>query len=499
MEHQNSILDKNLWSWFFVTEEKLHQQKKYNWFAFTLVALFFVGFKFLFHELWKDEWQAWFIATELDLGELFSFLYYDGHPSLWYLYLKFSGAILSPLKAALGNAGIIQMAHSLLLIAALYVFFIKLRFNLAVKLLSVFGFFLFFEYGILNRGYIWVILGLWLFAWFSSAIKKHYWKIAVLLLLLCQTEVYGMFMAFACLVYLLFDNELKWKEKHFYVPALFLLFGVGLFLITMVPPAEGTSVTYHYLNQVNGLKFLNAFQAIFANTILIGLLTDVATENYKVIGLILSALLLILSLWSFNSKKGLATYLAWLVPFYLFTAMIYTGGLRQWGMFICFLLFLFYILYVNKKLIKIPTAAFIGLILLFQLVYGIRIGFKEITTPFTNAKEAGSFIQKNIPYSTPIIAFHKPDAVPVMGYADRKFYALPSGKKFTVFKWREQMFIPLNKDLNKFLKDKRKDRLAILTNKPISSKQIQNIGLVKKFETFNIRQEVYYIYGYPAK
>lgn len=493
------MLKKNLWHWFFVDEEKHQQQQKLNWIAFALVSLFFIGFKFLFHELWKDEWQAWFIANELNFGALFSFLYYDGHPSLWYLFLKFSGAILSPLNGVFGNAGIIQLGHSILVACALYVFFIKLRFSLPMKMLSIFGFFLFFEYGILNRGYILVILALWLFAWLVENKQRHYWKIAILLLLLCQTEVYGMFMAFACTVYLLFDHDLKWKSKSFYIPAILFTIGVVLFLITMVPPSEGTDVTFHYFNQINGTRFLNAFQAIFTNTILIGLLPDVATVNYKITGILTSAILLIISIWCFKSKKSLATYLAWLIPFYLFTAMIYTGGLRQWGMFICFIIFLFYIIHREQKTVNVLAAAFIGIMLTFQLFYSGKIAFKEATTPFTNAKMAGNFIAENIPKNTPIIAFHKPDAVPVMGYADRKFFALPQGKKFTVFKWREQMFIPLNKDLDKFLKDKRKDRLAILTNKPISSKQIQNIGLVKKFDTYNIRQEIYYIYGYPAK
>ena len=55
------------------------------WLLFVCIIGYF---KIAHHELWKDEWQAWFVAKDLGIKELLSFLYYEGHPSLWYLYLK---------------------------------------------------------------------------------------------------------------------------------------------------------------------------------------------------------------------------------------------------------------------------------------------------------------------------------------------------------------------------------------------------------------------------
>jgi hypothetical protein len=54
----------------------------------TLVALAMLLLKFQYHELWKDEWQAWLMARDMGWGELLGSLYYEGHPALWYLYLK---------------------------------------------------------------------------------------------------------------------------------------------------------------------------------------------------------------------------------------------------------------------------------------------------------------------------------------------------------------------------------------------------------------------------
>lgn len=52
--------------------------------AFAAVALFTA----LRHEMWRDELQAWLIASESrTLAELVWNMRYDGHPPLWYLLL----------------------------------------------------------------------------------------------------------------------------------------------------------------------------------------------------------------------------------------------------------------------------------------------------------------------------------------------------------------------------------------------------------------------------
>ena len=53
-----------------------------------LIFLAIVGVKFGYHEQWKDEWQAWFLARDLNVPDLLGFLYYEGHPALWYLWMK---------------------------------------------------------------------------------------------------------------------------------------------------------------------------------------------------------------------------------------------------------------------------------------------------------------------------------------------------------------------------------------------------------------------------
>lgn len=74
--------------------------------------------KFYHHELWKDEWQAWFVAKDKNFIEVLSFLNYEGHPALWYLYLKPFTWLTDLVPVAEEN--LLSFAH---LIPAILVFF----------------------------------------------------------------------------------------------------------------------------------------------------------------------------------------------------------------------------------------------------------------------------------------------------------------------------------------------------------------------------------------
>ena len=40
------------------------------------------------HEAWRDEAQAWTLAANISLPQLFSLLSVEGHPALWFLFLR---------------------------------------------------------------------------------------------------------------------------------------------------------------------------------------------------------------------------------------------------------------------------------------------------------------------------------------------------------------------------------------------------------------------------
>ena len=57
---------------------------------YACVLLVYVLFNLSFilcHESWRDEAQAWLLARELSIPELFAQMSCEGHPCLWHLLL----------------------------------------------------------------------------------------------------------------------------------------------------------------------------------------------------------------------------------------------------------------------------------------------------------------------------------------------------------------------------------------------------------------------------
>ena len=52
-------------------------EKKLRLFVWLLFILIIAYVKVAHHELWKDEWQAWFVAKDKSISEVLSFLYYE--------------------------------------------------------------------------------------------------------------------------------------------------------------------------------------------------------------------------------------------------------------------------------------------------------------------------------------------------------------------------------------------------------------------------------------
>lgn len=126
--------------------------------------------QFGYHEMWKDEWQAWLMARDMGWGELLRALYYEGHPGLWYVYLKVWAAF--GLNDALG----LQLAHYLVVALAGGIFWYFTRLPWWLSLLLWMGYFPFFEYGVVSRGYVWVmVFGLALAGWLEKPEKKAIW------------------------------------------------------------------------------------------------------------------------------------------------------------------------------------------------------------------------------------------------------------------------------------------------------------------------------------
>lgn len=456
---------------------------KKEWILAIAFVLFVFIFKVTCHELWKDEWQAWILSRDMKFGDLYSFLSYEGHPSFWYLYLKPFTLFSNNIEQAL----LINIAHIIPVAIMSYLLYVRITLPLVLKILISLSYFFCFEYSIINRGYIWVLV--WsLIA--IHALKEH--KIllfALSLFLLCQIEVYSVFIAIA-FVWAYFGE----KGLSDLRPYVGLSLGFLFFLITVYPRSSHTGLSESYnLWQISLSNVGKSFQGLLANTFTIGVIPDTATYGYSAIGLFLSASLFVLIILILKKEK--VALQMWIIGFsllFLFSMLVFTGGARQWG-FSYVLFTLITIMYptilADKKNLILTI-----LLLIAPVIHNLKAILKDGQINFTNAKDAGQFISEKIPENVAIVSLNKFETTSAAAYANRKLFEMPSGNTFNYFKWLEKVYVPTQSELMLFAKYKGAKGLVIIAHEPIDQNRYPILKLWKSFDKENFKSEEFYFY-----
>lgn len=150
--------------------------------------------------MWRDELQVWMIARHShSIAELISLKRYEGQPDAWYLMVYLITRITT-------HPIFMQLFHASIASITAYVIARYSPFTRGQKILIVFGYFPFFEYATISREYALGVLGLFAFcAVFRPGPRKNYILLALLLLFVCQTTVYGVILALSLIVAQVFE------------------------------------------------------------------------------------------------------------------------------------------------------------------------------------------------------------------------------------------------------------------------------------------------------
>jgi hypothetical protein len=144
-----------------------------------------------YHEPWFDEAQAWLIARDSSLFDMiWHVMRYEGHTPLWHLALFIPAHLGLPFELGLKTVGFIFAALSA------FVFIRYSPFPLAIRLLTPFTYFLFYQYGVISRCYAPFMLVLWIIAAVFPKRNERPLLFSILLALLGGIMAYGMLIAF---------------------------------------------------------------------------------------------------------------------------------------------------------------------------------------------------------------------------------------------------------------------------------------------------------------
>jgi hypothetical protein len=208
----------------------------------------------LHHAMWRDELQAWLVAVDSrSLGELFNNLRLETHPWMWHLLLYCPSRFTA-------NPMAMQLLHLGLAVTTIWVFLRFSPFRRVEKALFIFGYFPLYEYCLISRDYVLVVLLVFLFCTLLQNRPGRYIPIAVVLFCLPNTHMYGFVLALAFVVFLICEYvfcgppgngtpQPRWKLASA-VTLTVLGFSLALWKCLLVPTSSWRhSLTSHRLAQ----------------------------------------------------------------------------------------------------------------------------------------------------------------------------------------------------------------------------------------------------------
>jgi hypothetical protein len=359
------------------------------------------------HEMWHDELNSWDVARDAhSLPGLFANMHFEAHPAIWYLCLyvvtRFTSDPLAMqalhLAIATGTAALIAW---------------RSPFTALERWLLVFGYFFVYGFAVISRGYaLGVLLALTVCALYVRS-PPRVWLLAVLLVLVANTSLYGVFLAVALSAAVIVDGRVA-RGPAALAAGLLVAAGIAVSLITLYPaPDNMFAREWHRfdLSRIEGVLALAwsgyvplpdfGAPSPWNSNLLTAESLNVLVLPKGVPAALLACLLIASAIVMLRRHRGaLAAYLIGTGLILLFVFLKYSGGMRHHGhVFIV----LVAALWIARRGVRPerPNRAFVAL-LVCQLVAGAYFVVEDLRRPFSFSKDLTAFV-RSLPRSTPVV------------------------------------------------------------------------------------------------
>jgi hypothetical protein len=424
----------------------------------SLLALFLGLLVILHHEMWRDELQAWRIATgSRTLSELFQNARYEGHPPVWYLCLY-------ALSRFSDNPLIMQLFHLGVGVAAIFVLCRYAPFTRFQKACLSFGYFFFFEYLIVSRNYALGVCALFLFCAVHSRRPERVLIAALLLAVMINTSAFGAIIALmfgSWLIIELFTRRQMLSFRSVGAALAVLIIALGVAGMQSAPPSDNSPRMLTWNTTLIGASLEKTVSSIwrsyvplplhlphFWNTnvldemppVRVGHLVIEARDVQPVLSLgllVFSAFLLM------RTPSVMLLYTVATGGLLLFLHLKVNHGIRHPGhVFVVFVGCLW--LALSKVSFQRPgmahRASAILLTLLFAAgaVAGGLAAATDLVYPFSASRDTAEFIERHGLTDTAMIGSGYAMAAAVAGYLNHPVYYPENRQTGTFIRWREK-------------------------------------------------------------
>lgn len=414
----------------------------------------------LFHESWRDEAQAWLIARDLNIIDIFGQMKYEGHPVIWYL-------ILVPF-AKLGLPYIfVKIVSWLICNIAVWLILKKAPFNLILKILFIFSMPMIYLYPSISRSYCLIPLAITIVAiYFGQRHEKPIqYILSILFLVNTHVIMYGMVGILLLLFYIeeLIQNRKtnsKEQKKKVYISLIVIIVGLILTLIpiiiSMLTNTDVSLTSNTSIFEDTKLKMENAYEKI---------MTGCFGENELILKIVAIALIILLCYEiRYHLKNALVIICTEGLQFLIYT-YVYMGSEQRVSTLILLMMFIFWVQSNNKinkdntskiekKLTNIAEYILV-FVLIINVVNGMVAVNKEIKTTYSSSYETAEWIKENLEDDSIFICTNMPLSSAIIPYIDKEVFWSPQTLDYFSFtSWDENYRTGYSlRDLQKRVKD----------------------------------------------
>lgn len=434
---------------------------------FTILSVFLL----MNHEPWRDEAQAWLIARDSpNIESMISLMGYEGTPALWHFILYSSIKLGLPYSA-------MSVIHFLLAFIAIILFLGYAPFTKLQKILFVFSYYVFYEYNIIARHYVFFQLFLFLIALVYKERFKKPLLYAFIIALMANSSLQGLVVASfltGLFVYNLIFRQVLKVTKVYFISFLIIASGFCIAIYQISPPPDlagylsnwNVNFTAQHFSEI-GKALVDAFLPIpqfridFWNKMLI---------NGSPAFLIISGIVLyLLSLAFFIKKpKALLMYLIFSGTLMAIIFLKIGGCVRHHGpIFIVFIFSLWLSKYEDEKILidnallkklfnpKILNYLLIGILILQAASSSIAF-YYDMNYDFSSGKRAAAFLKDHgfINDDSLVATYYSYSTSPILPYIsspNSKFYLLEYRRPGSFMIWNKEYESSLGLQLDELI------------------------------------------------
>lgn len=364
------------------------------------------------HEAWGDEWQAINIARSFtSLPDLIGRLRYEGHPVLWYLFIRAVWEICPSLLS-------VQILNSLIALAAAGLIAFRAPWPLWLRLMVAFTGPAIWEYSVKVRSYGlgWLFIVVLALVLRLPARRSKAWLVALLATLALNTSLFTGFVAYALVAGWLWD-EIRANWRQCIIPMGFMSVAAVVTLVLALPPPD--SQIGLALNPVTSSS-AEVVARIFTDVMLP--FTNLGRTSLPVVLIVVSAIMYVYFRFiCANTGARIALGCGWLL-IYVY-ALLLKGIGSPWHQWHAFLLPLVAAIAFERRT-TIPRTAYAALtgIAVLGLNCGIREYIHDWNGVYSGALPASRAIKTAGLADLPIVVYPYSSVPALSGYLERPLF-----------------------------------------------------------------------------